>query len=181
MPDCGNTGTPSLFRPIVLWFFTYDSTPPQGSATYCAPAISLWDVAVSVDIATNNLTSVKEIRPFDANTSPFASLSGNVTGAPLNGRAYNGVGFNTTDADQFVLARANATNLQLPASILRAAETSPGGLAAAFSTNSFAGMATQVYVSIDTLTAIQIIDPYLDRLFKVDCQINLLPSYQPGC
>jgi hypothetical protein len=149
MPDCGNTGTPSWFRPIILWFFTYDSTPAQGSATYCAPAISLWDVAVSVDIATSNLTSVKEIRPFDASTSPFASLSGNITGAPLNGRAYNGIGFDTTTADQFVLARANATDLQLPASILRSAGASPGGLAAAFSTNSFVGKATQVYVSVD--------------------------------
>lgn len=151
MPDCGNTGTPDVFRPIILWFFTYETNPAQGSATYCAPAISLWDVTVAVDIATSNLTSVKEIRPFNASTSPFASLSGNVTGAPLDGRAYNGIGFNLTGADQFVVARANATDLQLPASILQMASTRPGGIMAAFTANAFTEMATQVYVSVDNM------------------------------
>jgi len=138
----------------VFWFFTYDTTPPQGSATYCAPAISLWEVAVTVDIATGNLTSVKEISPLNtSSTSPFTSLSGNVTGAPLNGRAYNGIQFNLTGADQFVIARQNATDLQLPSSILQAAETSPGGLTAAFATNSFTGMAVQVYTTYLKLIA----------------------------
>jgi len=145
MPDCNDTGTPAYFRPIVLWFFTYDTTPPQGSATFCAPSISLWDVSVTVDITTGNLISVQEIGLFNSSTSPFASLSGNVTGAPLNGRAFNGIKFNLTDADEFVIARSNATDLQLPASIFQAATTAPGGLTAAFQTNSFVGMATKVY------------------------------------
>jgi hypothetical protein len=148
MPDCNNTGTPAYFRPIVLWFFTYDTTPPQGSATFCAPAISLMDVIVTVDINTGNLTSVQEIEPFSLSTSPFASLSENVTGAPLNGRAFNGIIFNLTNADEFVIARSNATNLRLPASIFQAASAAPGGLEAAFQTNSFVGMATKVYVRL---------------------------------
>lgn len=146
MPDCG-AGTTEYFRPIVLWFFTYDSTPPQSSATHCAPVISLWEVEAQVDIASMNMTSVKETRPFNASTSPFASSSSNITGAPLNGQAYNGVSFNVTNPDQFVFARGNATNLQLPASILQAAQASPSGLPEAFRTNSFVGMATNVYVS----------------------------------
>jgi hypothetical protein len=145
MPDCSNTGTPEYFRPVVLWFFTYETTPPQGSATFCSPTISLWDVTVTVDIATGNLLSVVEIGPFNTSTSPFASLAGNVTGPPLNGRAYNGIAFNLTNADQFVIARSNATDLQLPASIFQAATQAPGGLTTAFQTNSFVGMATQVY------------------------------------
>jgi hypothetical protein len=140
---------PPWFQPIVLWFFTYDTTPPQGSATYCAPTISLWDVAVTVDIATGNLTSVQEISPLNSSsTSPLASLSGNITGAPLNGQPYNGIQFNLTDADQFVIARQNATDLQLPSSILQMAERGPGGLTAAFATGSFTGMVVQVYVSV---------------------------------
>jgi hypothetical protein len=140
-------GQPVWFQPIVLWFFTYDATPPQGSATYCAPAISLWEVAVTVDIATGNLTSVQEINQLNANsTSPLASVSGNITGAPLNGRAYNGIQFDLTGADQFVNERQNATDVQLPSSILQAAATSPGGLTTAFATNSFTGMAVHVYV-----------------------------------
>jgi hypothetical protein len=140
--------TPQWFQPIVLWFFTYDTSPPQGSATYCAPAISLWKVAVTVDISTGNLTSVQEIAPLTANSPPpFSSQSGNITGDPLNGRAYNGIQFDLTGADQFVIARQNATQLQLPSSILQKALTSPGGIAGAFETNSFTGMAIQVYVS----------------------------------
>jgi hypothetical protein len=141
-------GEPVWFQPIVLWFFTYDTTPPQGSATYCAPALSLWEVAVTVDIATANLTSVQEINPLSTNsTSPFASLSGNITGAPLNGQAYNGIQFNMTGADQFVIARQNATDLQLPSSIFQSVATSPGGLTAGFATNSFTEMATRVYTT----------------------------------
>jgi hypothetical protein len=140
-------GNPSWLQPIVLWFFTYDTSPPQGSATYCSPTISLWEVGVTVDIATGNLTSVQEIRPLNS-SSPAGSLSGNVTGPPLNGLAYNGIQFNLTGADQFVVARQNATDLQLPSSILQAAATSPGGLTTAFATNSFTGMAVQVYVSV---------------------------------
>lgn len=102
---------------------------------------------MTVDIATGNLTSVQEISQLNSNsTSPLASLSGNITGAPLNGRAYNGIQFNLTGADQFVIARQNATDLQLPSSILQAAATAPGGLTTAFATNSFTGMAVQVYV-----------------------------------
>lgn len=138
MPDCNDAGTPEFLRPIIFWFFTYDSTPPQGSATHCAPNISLWDVAVTVDIDTRNLTSVQEIRPFES--------SNNVTGAPLNGQAFNGIVFNLTNPDRFAIERSNATDLQLPASILQAAYTAPGGLAAAFQTNSFVEMATEVYV-----------------------------------
>jgi len=146
MPDCNNTGTPAYFRPTVFWFFTFDTTPgPQGSATYCAPTISLWDVTALIDINTGNLTDVQEIQPFDSSTSPFASLSANLTGSPLNGRAFNGIVFNLTNPDQFVIGRSNATDLQLPASIFQAATTAPGGLPAAFQSNSFVGMATKVY------------------------------------
>jgi len=144
LPDCNNTGTPAYFRPIVLWFFTYDTTPPQGSATICSPTISLLDVVVTVDISTGNLTSVQEIGPFTS-ASPFSSLSQNVTGAPMNGRAFNGIVFNLTAADEFVLARSNATDLQLPASIFQAATTGPSGLIGAFQNNTFVGMATKVY------------------------------------
>jgi hypothetical protein len=144
MPDCDGTGTPEYFRPVVLWFFTYDTTPPQGSATFCTPNISLWDVTATVDITTGNLISVEEIGPFNSN-SPFSSISGNVTGPPMNGQAFNGIRFNLSITDQFVIARSNATDLELPGSIFQAASTGSGGLTAAFETNSFVGMATMVY------------------------------------
>ena len=157
MADCNNTGAPDWFRPIVLWFFTYDTSPPQGSATHCAPTISLWEVEAQVDIASMNLTSVQEIRPFDASTSPFSAAADNITA--LNGQAYNGVAFDAPNPDQFVFQRENATNVMLPASILQAASTGPGGLKGAFANNSFTSMATQVYVSCygETLLESQLI------------------------
>lgn len=148
MPDCNNTGAPEYFRPIIFWFFTFDTTPPQGSATFCAPTIVLFDVVANVDINTGNLTSIQELQPFNTSTSLFASLSKNVTGPPLNGQAFNGIVFNLTGADEVVIARSNATDLQLSASIMQAATTAPGGLTVAFQTNSFVQMATKVYVRI---------------------------------
>jgi hypothetical protein len=182
MPDCGNTGTSSSFRPVIFWFFTYDPNPPQGSATVCAPAISLWDVAVAVDIATGNLTSVVELQPLDVSKSPFSSLSGNITGAPLDGLAYNGIGFDLDNADQFVTARAAATDLLLPAAVQQAAESNPGGLPAAFSTNSFPDIATRVYVSIEYrfISFNQILNCSIDDLFEYDCEVCVLPAYDTG-
>jgi len=145
MPDCNNTGLLAYFRPVVFWFFNNDGTPPQTSATFCAPTISLFDVIATVDINTGNLTTVEEIQPFNASTSLFASLSQNITGAPLNGRAFNGIVFNLTGVNEFVVGRANATDMQLPASIIQAASKGSGGLSAAFQTNSFVGIATTVY------------------------------------
>jgi hypothetical protein len=140
MPDCNNTGVLDYFRPVVLWFFTYDSSPPQGSATHCAPSISLWDVTATVDITTKNLTSIVPIGPIGTENSSFL-------GPPMYGQAFNGIGFNLTSKDQFVTQRSSAIQLQLPASIFQAAITAPGGLPVAFQQNSFVGLATQVYVS----------------------------------
>jgi hypothetical protein len=139
MPDC-NTGVLAYFRPVVLWFFTYDSSPPQGSATYCAPSISLWDVTATVDITTKNLTSVKPIGPIGTGNSGFP-------GPPMYGQAYNGIAFNLTNKDAFVMERSRAIQLQLPASVFQAAVIAPGGLPVAFQQNSFVGLATQVYVN----------------------------------
>ncbi|KAF7972810.1 hypothetical protein HWV62_17000 [Athelia sp. TMB] len=151
MPDCNNTGRPDWFLPIVLWFFTYDSSPPQGSATYCAPSISLWNVEATVDIGTGNLTNVVELSPL--NTSTFAGSSASDVMA-LNGMAYNGVAFNLTGADEFVTARAAATKVQLPASILEYASLQPGGVAAAFADNStFTNLSVQVYTTYMKLVA----------------------------
>lgn len=153
MPDCANTGRPAWFLPVILWFFTYDTTPPQGSATYCDPTISLWNVEATVDIATGNLTNVVELSQFNASTASSGSWSAAAGVVDMNGLAYNGVAFNLTGGDQFVQARANATNVQLPASILEYASLQPGGVAGAFANNSFTALAVQVYTTYMKLVA----------------------------
>ncbi|KAJ6510035.1 hypothetical protein C8R47DRAFT_1208087 [Mycena vitilis] len=151
-PDCANT-TPPQFQPVVFWFFTYDPTP-KSSATFCSPAITLWDAEVTYDLGSGNVTSVLELRPFDASTSDFGSLSGNITGAPLNGRAYNGINFTlTNDNDKFIAARMNATQLTMPAAVFQAAVQSQQGLVGSFDADLFVQWSNQVYNTYLTLIA----------------------------
>jgi hypothetical protein len=111
VPTCPNSpSTPPQFSPVILWFFTYQPVP-AASATICYPNITFWDVTVNIDLASGNLTEVIPLRPFSTGSSNFSSLSANVTGAPLNGRAYNGIMFNLTNPDEFVLARQAATQV----------------------------------------------------------------------
>jgi hypothetical protein len=147
MPDCNNTGVSPDFRPIVFWFFTHETTPPKGAATYCAPAISIFEVSTTLYINNVSLTSVVENQPFNASASGFASLAKNVTGLPLNGQALNGIAVDLTNPDPFTLSKLNATKMQLSASILQVASKAPGGMSAAFQSNNFTESATMVYVS----------------------------------
>ncbi|KAJ6539120.1 hypothetical protein B0H19DRAFT_1177232 [Mycena capillaripes] len=143
-PDCGND-TPPEFQPVVFWFFTY-LPKPAASATFCTPNITLWDAAVKYDLGSGNITDVHKLRPFDASTSLFGSLSGNVTGAPLNGRAYNGINFTLQNPnDKFVVARMNATQLTMPAAVFLAAEQSSAGLDGSFGADSFVPWSDDVY------------------------------------
>lgn len=124
----------------------YVPQPPQASATICTPQFELWDVTASVDIRTSNLTSVQQLRPFTS-SSNFSSLAANLTGPPLNGRAYNGIQFNLSNPDEFVLRRQEALQLQLPAAIFQAAVMSPEGIIGSFDADKFVNLATRVYVS----------------------------------
>jgi hypothetical protein len=142
MPDCNNTGAPPHFRPIVFWYFTFETTAPQGAATFCAPTISPLDVSTVLEINNGSLTSVLEIQPLNASSSQ------NVTGPPLNGRAFNGISFNVTNPDDFTIRKSNATIMQLSASILQVAAKGPGGVKGAFQTNNFTQTVTMVYVSV---------------------------------
>ncbi|KAJ7179346.1 hypothetical protein C8R46DRAFT_987043 [Mycena filopes] len=153
-PDnsCGDPTTPPQFLPVVFWFFTYIPTA-KASATICHPSITLWDAAVTLDLGSGNLTSVHELRPFDASTSPFGSLSANLTGAPLNGRAYNGINFTLANPDKFVIARMNATQLTMPAAVFQAAVQSPAGLAGSFDADLFVNLSDKVYAKYLTLIA----------------------------
>lgn len=116
-PNCQGQ-TELQFASVIFWFFTYVIACSQlfarssslwghryrptamASGTICSPSFSLFDVNVNVDIASRNLTQVTELRPFNAASSNFSDFAGNITGAPLNGRAYNGIEFalgDTTD------------------------------------------------------------------------------------
>ncbi|KXN84108.1 hypothetical protein AN958_00433 [Leucoagaricus sp. SymC.cos] len=150
-PNCV-TQVPPQFSSIMFWFFTYDTQPPQASATFCSPTLELWEVTATADISTGNLTDVKELRPFSS-ASNFSSLAANVTGEPLNGRAYNGIRFNLTNPDEFVARRLEALQLQLPAAVFQAAVQSREGVIGSFDANKFVNLATRVYTSYLALVA----------------------------
>jgi hypothetical protein len=160
-PTCGDT-TPPQFSPVVFWFFTYQPTA-LASATVCWPTISLWDVNVQVNLANGNVSKVTEVRPFTSQSN-FSSFAGNVTGPPLNGRAYNGIKFNLTNPDKFVLARLAATQLQMPAAVFQSAVQSPEGLTASFTADRFVEMSANVYRT------------YLELIAKT---VYFLPFTQP--
>ncbi|KAF8198632.1 hypothetical protein BJ912DRAFT_31550 [Pholiota molesta] len=149
-PTCSNV-TPAEFSPVVFWFFSYVPTA-IASTTFCYPSFSLWEVTAGVDIRTGNITSITELRPFTA-SSNFSSTSANVTGNPLDGRAYNGIAFDLTNPDQFVLARQNATNLQLPASVYQAALKTPTGFFGSFQNATLSTLADEVYALYLALVA----------------------------
>ena len=142
--DCPNDGDIAKeFRPVVFWFFAYN--PVLSAAVFCSPSIELVEAIVTVDLASSNITSVTPTGPFTS-SSNFGGSSANVTGPPLNGRAYNGVAFNVTNSDKFTLARQNATQLILPASVLQSAETTPEGLASVYAEKRFVDLSSMVYV-----------------------------------
>ena len=138
--------TNATFSPVIFWFFTYSPTP-MASVTMCAPTITLLNVEASVDLASSNLTNVRPLSNLTAGQGSFTQYAGNITGAPLNGRAYNGLNWTDLVSDPFVTARAEAIQLQLPAAVFQNAVQSAEGLTAAFQNNTFASLSANVYVS----------------------------------
>ncbi|KDQ58773.1 hypothetical protein JAAARDRAFT_193295 [Jaapia argillacea MUCL 33604] len=119
-----NSSTPDYFSPVVFWFFTYESTVAS-SAIFCSPTISLWDVSVTVDLDTTNLTSVTPTNQFNSQTSNFAGRRG----------------------------MENATQLALPAAVFQAAVNSPQGVANAFKDGSFVRLVSSVCTKYLALVA----------------------------
>jgi hypothetical protein len=108
----------------------------MASATFCMPSISAWDVDVTIDLASSNITSVTPLQQVDNATNT-------VTGSPLNGLAYNGLSFDAalTRVNRFTRARQDATRLQLPAAVLQVAESLD-----VYSIDLFAQLTDRVYV-----------------------------------
>ncbi|KIK67947.1 hypothetical protein GYMLUDRAFT_190832 [Collybiopsis luxurians FD-317 M1] len=181
-----NTSTPQ-FSPVAFWFFQY-SPDVRASATVCFPSFSLFDVEISYDFAANNVTDVTELRPFTS-SSNFSSAAGNITGPPLDNRAYNGIEFNLSNpVDPFILARKAAIQLQLPGAVVQTAQQSSAGLEGSFSSNSFIDLVTTVYTSYLTLLAQQVyflpikgqqlntiqVKSTVQRVFLSDVSVHLL-------
>ncbi|TFY73179.1 hypothetical protein EWM64_g10833, partial [Hericium alpestre] len=150
LPDCAAfANTDVAFLPVIFWFFTYQPTA-MASVSMCRPSIALHNVAVEVDLHSGNLTSVSKLSDVVVGQGNFTGFAGNVTGPPLNGQAYNGLNWTASQlvVDPFVLQRANAIQLQLPAAVFQnAVQNYPGGVTTAFQNNAFAPLSAQVYTT----------------------------------
>lgn len=139
-------------QPIVLWYFTYRTATANSSVAICEPTIELWKVNATVDLTTRNLTDVHPIKVLTSD-DVGTSLSGNVTGSPLNGQAYNGAAFDQklfTLGDPFVVMRATATTLQLPAAVMQAARDSPEGIKGSFESDALVPLSSRIYVRLSS-------------------------------
>jgi hypothetical protein len=135
--------------PIVFVFFTNDYSTGRvlSSATLCNQSITLMNVEASVDIASSNLTNVRRLSNLTVGQGPFTQYAGNITGAPLYGRAYNGINWtNITQGDEFVGDRAGAIQQQLDSTVFQYILGAPGGLTRAENAT-FGLLAKTVYVS----------------------------------
>ncbi|KAI0264713.1 hypothetical protein BC834DRAFT_252038 [Gloeopeniophorella convolvens] len=186
LTNCSAFNTSSIdFSPAIFWFFTYQPTP-MASVTLCAPSITALNVVATVDLASSNLTDVTPISNLTAGQGPFTQFAGNITGAPLFGRAYSGLNWTNLVVDPFVNARAGAILLQLPASVFENAVQSDGGLTAAFVNNTFATLSATVYRKYLALLAslLYFVDApepmtvtvltFKKRLFLSDVAVHLL-------
>lgn len=106
------------FAPLMFWFFhTSDNGTLQARSVMCRPNVRLFNVDTTVYLTNSSLTSVSIA---DNYTQP-----NNITGPPLNGKAYNAVLFNQSDVNDFVRARAVAIQSQIPGAIFRFASQDP--------------------------------------------------------
>ncbi|KAI0689567.1 hypothetical protein BC835DRAFT_1418450 [Cytidiella melzeri] len=151
--ECASlTAIPEEYRPVIFWFFTYQPSA-MASISMCSPSLTFLDVTASIDIASSNVTSLDILGPIGSHVTTLQEFSGNVTGDPLDGRAYNGMFFAIDNLDAFAVQRQNAIQLSLPAAVFQAAQNSPGGLTAAFENNQFANLSASVYATYLALVA----------------------------
>ena len=102
-------------KPVYFWFASPTANPPAAALVFCRPQLSLHNVTITVNLANGNLINVQP----NADLTPPDNLAAN---PPFNGHALNGVEFNLTGASAETILRGNATQLQLPASMLQIME-----------------------------------------------------------
>ncbi|KAL4247888.1 hypothetical protein ABKN59_007467 [Abortiporus biennis] len=124
--SCGiDPTTPEQFLPVLFWFFhTEDDgagkAQPKAAGVICKPQIDLFNIVAKIDLTNGNLTDVQIVNNY---TTPT-----NVSGDPLNGRAFNGVLLDQLAGNNaFVQARATAIRSGIPGAIFRFASTSLAG------------------------------------------------------
>ncbi|KAJ3572065.1 hypothetical protein NP233_g3339 [Leucocoprinus birnbaumii] len=115
----GNPEPDPNFRPVMFWFFAGGIA----KTVFCAPQLLPFTVTATAHLLDGNIDSCFQSGTFDQ--------SNNVTGPPLNGKAFNGLIFNFS-SDPFIQARATAISSGVSGTIFRTALNRPEGISAIF-------------------------------------------------
>ncbi|KAF5347802.1 hypothetical protein D9756_010270 [Leucocoprinus leucothites] len=122
-----NPETELRFRPVMFWFFHYldptNQTTAEARTVFCTPNLLPFSVTATAHLLDGKLDSCFKSGTFNQ--------SNNVTGPPLNGKAFNGVIFDESP-DPFIRARATAISSGVSGTIFRTASNQPQGLQAIF-------------------------------------------------
>ncbi|KAG0704071.1 hypothetical protein DFH29DRAFT_398922 [Suillus ampliporus] len=112
------------FQPVFFWFYhATDTGDLQGTAVFCQPSIAIFVVATTMDLNDGSMGNCTIIEPFE--------YTNNVTGSPLNGEAFNGVMFDSSN-NTYINARALAIGSSIPGAIYRYATQQTGGPGSVF-------------------------------------------------
>ncbi|EGN97443.1 hypothetical protein SERLA73DRAFT_75127 [Serpula lacrymans var. lacrymans S7.3] len=142
--NCPSSNTDPAFQPVMFWFF-HTGVNPQAAGVFCRPSIGVFNVTTTTNLNDGSLTNVTIV-------SNYTSAN-NVTGSPLNGRAYNGVVFDPS-SDTTIQARATAINSGVPGAIFRFATQLPNGPQPTFDApNGFLDITYSVYTQHLALAA----------------------------
>jgi len=151
--QCGPTDySIAASRPVVFWFFRYEPRV-ESRAVICTPNISISNAFVDMDLLSGNIKTITTNGSFVAGESPYSSSAYNVTGPPLNGAAYNGIGFNFSNPTEVDIARLNAIQLQLPAAIFRVSNDTLFDESAIYNSDAIVGITARVYTTYLALFA----------------------------
>ncbi|PBK98604.1 hypothetical protein ARMGADRAFT_920894 [Armillaria gallica] len=177
--ECGSGADLGVeFQPVMFWYFHQrsDNEEYEARTVFCAPSIQTFNVTAQAYLQDR---TIAECNPTDNYTQ-----SNNVTGAPLFGRPFNAVVFNSS-SNPFIQARANATNIAIPGTVFRFASQLENGPQSTFDLpNGFLDITSKVYTQHLALTAKNIyfvaenrtipaqLESYVPRLV-----INSLPGH----
>ncbi|KAG6844990.1 hypothetical protein H0H87_001933 [Tephrocybe sp. NHM501043] len=139
VPCPGNVANSVVqFQPVMFWYFhnKTDGTP-EVKTVFCAPSIKAFDVTASANIEDKSLTDVTILNDHVSDN--------NVTGSPLDGKAFNGVIF-PENPNPFIQARSVGTKAGISGAIFRLAVQQPGGVQSTFDLpNGFLDLTRKVY------------------------------------
>ncbi|OAX35822.1 hypothetical protein K503DRAFT_696301 [Rhizopogon vinicolor AM-OR11-026] len=126
------------FQPVFFWFYHLtESGDSQGTAVFCQPSIAIFVVETTMDLNDGSLGNCTIVDTFNS--------TNNVTGNPLNGEAYNGVIFDSSN-NTYISARALAIGSAVPGAIYQYASDQTGGIESTFDDpDGFVDATTKIY------------------------------------